>query len=170
MKNKFTLIFIFIVSISVFPQYFRAGLSANFLMKNKNLSYQVGPSLIADYTFEKVPFTISANLRFYLAEFNDESKSFSGRSMGMTSIGASISYYPIRWAIEPYIGTGFFYNAHQIDEGPYINNFSMEVTGGLKFSANSRINFISEISQSFDKPQNFDFNSLFLKLGLLFRI
>lgn len=65
------------------------------------------------------------------------------------------------------------------------NNFSTEITGGLILSAKTPINFIVEVTQAFNKPdydlilidydnnkttkkEKFNFNSLFIKLGVRF--
>ena len=70
------------------------------------------------------------------------------------------------------------------------NNASVELTAGFIFSANTPINFIVELTQMFSRPsydlviinmsdihsasitrtEVFNFNSLFFKIGLLFRI
>ncbi len=74
--------------------------------------------------------------------------------------------------------------------GSIRNNASLELTAGLIFSANTPVNFIVEITQIFSKPsydliiintsdihsasttraEVFNFNSLFFKIGFMFRI
>ena len=87
------------------------------------------------------------------------------------------------------MGVGVFYNVYNLKHsgnvhpsfswvvylpGSVEDNVTTEITAGIKFSANSTINFISEVTKTYNKANYksgiFNFNSLFLKLGLLFEI
>lgn len=170
-------------------QTFRLGMTADFLVENKYLKYEFGPALVGDYSFENIPISIQGKTRFYLSELSEENNFSAGYTYSVLSFGVSINYYPIDWAIEPYLGLGFFYNINELHmsgnispgiggdinlPGKLENNFSAEVTGGIKFSAKTPINFIVEVTRTSNKPNHengqFDFDSLFLKLGLLFQI
>jgi hypothetical protein len=191
MKKIFFLILIIISSISIFPQYYRIGGVLNILVKNKNYDYQMGPSFVVDYTFEKIPISIAAITRMQIGGFSGQSEYYPGKNIIVYSFGATVNYYPIKWVVEPYIGAALFYNANQLGEGPtYANNISPEFTIGLKFSAMSNVNFICEITKTINKPEHevevyspvtyqktgekraivYDLDSLFLRLGLMFRL
>jgi hypothetical protein len=195
----------FILIICLYPillnaQDFRLGFTGDFLTGNKYLNYQVGPALIADYSFEDLPISVRGSARFYLAELTSEGFS-AGYSYTDLSIGPSIEFYPFVWAIEPYLGAGMYYNSNNftkngnqslLDDGTLRlvgnvkNNISLELTAGVKFSAKTPINFIVEVTQTFNQPADYiimdgysenilsqeklNLNSLILKLGLLFRI
>jgi hypothetical protein len=90
---------------------------------------------------------------FYLAEL--ETKHFSsGYTYSDFSLAASISYFPISWAIEPYVGIGAIYDVINLSSSGHIqfnnglyrmpnipkNNLAAELKGGIRFAANSPIN------------------------------
>lgn len=197
--KKILLIFI-LLSGFTYSQNFNLGFTADILAGNKNLNYQVGPALIAEYLFKDLPISVRANARFYLGELTSDgfSADYTYSNFG---IGPSIGFYPILWSIEPYIGAGVYFNSNNFTKngnqsllhdgtlglvGNVENNFSFEISVGVKFSAKSPINFIVEVTQTFNHPADYiimdgysdkklsekklDFNSLILKLGLLFRI
>lgn len=198
MKKIFLIVIFYPILLNA--QNFNLGFTGDFLTGNKYLKYQVGPSLIAEYSFKDLPLSARANARFYFGELTSE-----GFSAGYTytdfSIGPAIDFYPFEWAIEPYFGAGVYYNSNKFTKngnqsllydgtlrlvGNVKNNISLELTAGVKFSAKTPINFIVEVTQTFNKPADYiimdgysdkilsqekmDFNSLILKLGLLFRI
>jgi hypothetical protein len=199
--KKLIIVFIFIVSCtSVYSQQYRLGLRADFLTGNEYINWQAGPSLVLKYSLTNLPLSIQGSTRFYLAEMNG-SKLSSGYTYTDFSFGVSVNYYPIHWAIEPYAGFGIFYNSNNFSkDGMYSlfnnkyviypdkikNNISEEVTLGIDFSAESPINFIVEVVQTFNSPgkiitrnlsnndvlkeENLNLNSLFIKIGLSFRI
>jgi len=201
-KVYLVLIIIILFNTCINSQSLRLGITADFLVGNKYLNYEFGPALVLDYSFRNIPVSIQGKARFYLSELSEENNFSAGYTYTLSSVGVSINYYPIDWDIEPYIGLGIAYNfndlqqsgnAHFLSEGTIRgpgnleNNFSTEITGGINFSANTPINFIVEVTQTFNKPSynlgisdkdynqtiqktNFNFNSIFLKLGLLFRI
>jgi hypothetical protein len=197
--KKITLIFIFLSGFT-YSQIYNIGFTGDILTGNKNLNYLVGPALIAEYLFKDLPLSVRVNARFYLGELTSD-----GFSADYTytdfSIGPSIGFYPIEWSIEPYIGAGVYYNSNNFTKngnqsllhdgtlgllGNVENNISFEISAGVKFSARSPLNFIVEVTQTFNQPADYiimdgysdkilskkklDFDSLILKLGLLFRI
>ncbi len=197
---KKMLLIIYLSSILLNAQDFKLGFTGDFLTGNKYLNYQVGPALIADYSFKYLPISVRTNARFYLAELTSEGFS-AGYTYTNFSIGPSIEFYPFVWAIEPYLGAGIYYNSNSFTKngnesllydgtlrlvGNVKNNISFELTAGVKFSAETPINFIVEVTQTFNQPADYiimdgysdkilsqeklNFNSLILKLGLLFRI
>lgn len=170
-------------------QSFRLGMTADFLVENKYLNYEFGPAFVLDFSFKNIPVSIQGKTRFYFSELSEENGFSAEFTYSVMAFGASINYYPIDWAIEPYIGLGVFYNINDTRILGNVhaslggnrslpvkieNNFSAEVIGGIKFSANTPINFIVEVTRTFNKPNHgnsqFNFDSLFLKLGLLFQI
>ena len=201
--KRFTLFFL-LFFIPINAQSLKAGAAANFLIGNKYLDYQFGPSIFVDYPLKGMPLIIQGNIRFYLSELSNEENFSGGYTYKEFNVGGSINYYPIDWVIEPYIGLGVFYNFNNLSLDGILspsydgttrsannieNNFSTEITGGIKFSASTPINFIVEITQTFNKPtyalvtwsrnsqnnlavnkKKFNFNSLMLRMGLLFRI
>lgn len=182
-----------------YAQELKLGATLDFLTGNKYIDWEVGPTLIIGYKFQKLPLSVRGVTRFYLSQINGREFS-AGYTFTSFNIGAAVNYYPIKWAIEPYVGVGIFYNSNGVTQSgntsPEYNgtiralkiekNFSTEITGGIKFSADSPINFIVEITQTFNNPgklvisdfdsgqilkkEDINFNSIFLKLGLLFRI
>ena len=176
-------------SVTSLSQIFRLGLTADFLVDNKYLNYEFGPAIVIDYSIEEIPVSIQAKTRFYLSELSGENNFSTGYTRTVSSIVVNIIYNPINWDIEPYIGLGIAYNFNDLQisgnvhpsvdgtihlPGDLKNSLSTEVTGGLRLSAKTPINFIVEVTQNFNKPNHgrgqFNFNSLFLKLGLLFQI
>lgn len=183
------LVFTVFLSTLSFAQSFRLGFTTDFLVSNKYLNYEFGPTLVADYSFESIPFSIQAKTRFYLSELSEENNFTAGYTYTVSGIVMNFNYCPIDWAIEPYLGFGIAYNFNDLKmsgnmhplingtikgAGKIENNMSEELTVGLKLSANTPINFIVEVTRTFNKPKHgenqFNFNSLFLKLGLLFQI
>ena len=174
--------FIFINS-----QTLRLGISGDFLVGNKYLDYQIGPTFRIEYSPIDIPFSLSGSTRFYLAQLSDENKNISGETYTVFSLGVGINYIPINWDIKPFLGFGVLYNANEIIGFKNFNNFSTEMTVGLILSAKTTINFIVEVTQTFNKPnydlimidsdgnkttknEEFNFNSMFLKLGIRFSI
>ncbi len=205
MKRFLGLILFLICSMPIYSQSSRLGINLDILTGNEYLTYEIGPSLVFDYHFANTPFAISGKTSFHLSEFSNGNNFSTGYTRTVFNVGAIINYYPISGAIEPYLGLGVFYNSNNISKsgtpsmsGPGImlspsnikNNFSEEINFGINFSANSPINFVVEVSQTFNKPdyhlnitemkdvsyytvtrdETFNFNSLFLRLGLYFKI
>jgi hypothetical protein len=203
-KLVFTIMFL-ISSIYLHSQPYRLGINANILTGNEYLNYEIGPSVSLDYRFKHIPFSITGNAIFTLSELSNKNNLSTGFTRTVFSLGIKVNYYPVTWVIEPYIGLGAFYNFNNINSSGTLspssdgiirapnnlkNNLSSEITGGLNFSANSSINFIFEIANTFNKPsydlktidtkgekyittfskETFDFNSIFIKLGLYFKI
>lgn len=202
MKNIF-LLFLIINSIT-YCQNIKAGSELNILTGNKNLSYLIGINLIGQYSFDELPLSLQANIRLNpFSEISNDNKYIGSFSYINYNFGLSIHYYPINWAIEPYIGLGAFYNLNDISQsgmprtinGKTVllndvkNNLSLEIIGGIKFAANSSINFIVEVDYSLSKPEyelflystnwseenaiineKLDLNSIFLKIGLMFKL
>ena len=197
--KKLVLILVFLLSSCIYTQTIKIGVSGNFLEGNKYYNYQFGPSFSAEYSFEHIPLTITPAIRLYVSELNDAF--LPGYNNNVFGIEASLNYYPINWEIEPYLGAGVYYYSNSMKPGGMIsiingniqhvensnNNFSVEITGGIKFSAKSPINFIMEVTKTYSKKANlitsdfYDgsiisekeiniFNSLFIRLGLLFNI
>lgn len=198
---KITILIVFLMNFAYTnSQSFKLGGSFDLMLGNKYLTYELGPAVNIEYLFEAVPISINGCVRLHLSELNDETYKFSwGYTYTIYSIGSIIKYYPINWDINPYIALGLFYNFNnaKASEMPsFINgylvgqnivehNFSTEISGGLIFSARDIINFIFEVTQTFNKPEydlilidydnnktikkaQFNFNSLFLKLGVRF--
>jgi len=203
-KLLFTIMFL-ISSICLYSQPYSLGIKANILTGNKNLNYEIGPSVSIDYRFNQVPFSITGNTIFTLSELSNKNNFSTGFSRTALSLGIRINYYPLVWVIEPYIGVGVFYNFNNINSSGTLspssdgfirspknikNNFSSEITVGINFSTNSSINFIFEVAKTFNKPtydlkttdtkgvkyittfskETFDFNSIFIKFGLYFKL
>ncbi len=199
MKKKFFITILLLGNICLFPQSLRIGVGGNFLISNKYYDYQFGPSFLAEYSFEKIPFSIKASTGIYFSELSNEY--LPGYVNYPFNFGISINYFPINWAIEPYVGIGAFYYSNSLKAGGMPatingniqgidnsdNNFSLEVIGGIKFSAKTPVNFIVEISQDFSKSRDLIsynpltrvvidkkkiniFNSMTVRFGLLFQI
>jgi len=199
MKKILFVAILLLGNINLLPQSIRIGFSGNFLVSNKYYNYQFGPSLIAEYSFEKIPISIKATTGIYFSELNNEY--LPGYVNYPFNFGFSINYFPINWAIEPYVGIGAFYYSNSLKAGgmPKIinntvkhldntdNNFSLEITGGIKFSAKTPVNFIVEVSQDFSNSRDLVttdlktqtiierkkiniFNSMIVRIGLLFQI
>lgn len=199
MKNFLLIAIILIANYNLQSQSIRIGFSGNFLVSNKYYDYQFGPSLLAEYSFEKIPFSIKVSTGIYFSEMSNEY--LPGYVNYPFNFGISVNYFPINWAIEPYFGIGAFYYSNGIKAGgmPEIinntvkhlnntdNNFALEVTGGIKFSTKTPVNFIVEVSQDFSNSRDLVttdlktqtiierkkiniFNSMIVRLGLLFRI
>jgi len=201
MKTNIILILIFLsLNNFVYSQAFRLGFAGNFLTGNKYYNYQVGPSVLAEYKFDNIPLTINGSVRLlFISELTE--KYLPGYNNNAVGFGASVNYFPFIWHIQPYIGLGLYYYSNDIKAGGNVaevdqhinyisnadNNFSAELTGGLKFSAQTPINFIVEVTQSFSKQADLIssdpvshiilekkkisiFNSLFVRLGILFEI
>ena len=198
MKKIFTIFLLFAALNNA--QDFKLGFTGDFLTGGRYLNYQVGPTIIADYSFKYLPLSLRMNAKFYLAEVTSEGFS-AGYTYTSFSLGPSINFYPITWAIEPYIGAAIYYTSNSFTQngnqspsvegtlssiGNVRNTVSYELTAGLKFAAKTPINFIVEVSQSFNNPadriisngypykilssEQLKFKSLTLKLGLIFRI
>lgn len=202
---KKTILILILLSSLSFSQTSGIGFTADFLTSNQNLSYQVGPSLMYDYSISSIPVTLRGSIRYYLGEVTPGKYSI-GYTYTNFSVGASLNYYPIKYDIEPYLGAGIYYTSNGFigegnRNGPYSegdgltshlignvnNNAVFELTLGLKFAANTSINFITEVTQTFNHPadvivfndtpywhevsrSSLNFNSLILKLGLLFQL
>ena len=188
---KYLICIIVIISSPIcHSQYFRLGGGINFLMQSDYFNYQIGPSIICDYTFDKIPCSVALNIRGCLGEF-DFGKHHLGKYYTMLSYGTCFNYYPVKWVIEPYIGVGAFFNSHSISEGiGNMNNFSGECTLGFKLSAKTANNFFLEITKSYSKPSHeyevydpitfkstyktankeYNFNSLYIKVGVMFKL
>ncbi len=203
---KKTILTIVLLASLSFPQTSSIGFTGDFLTGNENLSYQAGPSLIFEYPVTKLPIAVRGNIKFYLGEVTPGKYSI-GYTYTNFSAGASLNYYPINYAIEPYLGVGIYYTSNGfIGEGnksgstssegagmtyhliENVNNSATyELTLGIKFAASTAINFITEVTQTFNHPADvivfyddphwhevsrspLNFNSLILKLGLLFQI
>lgn len=200
MKKLIIALLLVVSSPTSNSQTVKLGGLFDFMLGNKNLTHELGPDVNIEYLLDGIPISLSGCVRLHLSELNDEKFKFSrGYTYNIYSLGIVVKYYPIRWDIEPYIGCGLFYNFNnsKASEMPYfingylINpniigyNFSTEISGGLIFSARNPINFIFEITQSFNKPsydlilldsdnnktikkEQFNFNSFFIKLGVRF--
>jgi hypothetical protein len=195
MKTLFFSVIFFLINTSVSAQFLRLGVEGNFLTGNKYYSYQFGPALLAEYSFENLPISITGSVRVHISELNDEY--LAGYNNNIIGYGLSVNYYPIYWVIEPYIGVGVFYNSNTLEPGgmPNLingvinadNNIAAELIGGIKFASRTPINFFIEITQTFSKSAQLVtaeelsnviierkdiklFNSLFLSIGLLFKI
>lgn len=179
-------------------QSIKLGLAGNFLVGNKYYNYQLGPSLMGKYSFESLPVSMIVGIRFYTSELDNDY--LPGYSNNVFSFGASIYYNPIHWAIEPYVGAGVYYNSNRLKPGGMPasvngaiisvknadNNISGEITVGITLSANDPLNIVVELTQSFSKPAILVasdevnntlnersikiFNSLFIRVGILFKI
>ncbi len=201
--KKLILFLILLVSIA-YSQPLRLGIKADILTGNKYLNYEIGPDIELNYFLKKLPVSINACTRFYLGELSNENNFSFGHTLTVTSLGISLNYYPLTWPIEPYVGAGVFYNIINLmssgnpvfidgtTRGPINvkNSLSEEITLGLNFSANTPINFVVEVTKTFNQPEytlyisdsrlgsysntykkeHLNFNSLFLKLGLYFKL
>ncbi len=207
MKFNVTYIFVIILlsNVCIFPQQLKLGVKADFLTGNKYINYQLGPAVALDYSLSQVPVSVQGTVRFSLGEFSSENHFSTGQTFTVFSAGLAVNYYPVTWAIEPYLGAGLFYNSNSIQSSvtpspdfsgnmyfptALKNNISGELTLGIKFSANTPVNFITEITQTLNRPgyilktlnnnngiyseikkeEKLNLNSLFLKLGLLFNL
>jgi prepilin-type processing-associated H-X9-DG protein len=200
MRKVFLILIFLFYNFFLFSQTIRLGADINFLTGYKYYNFLVGPSVLAEYGFQKVPLTIKVSCRlFFISELNENY--LPGYTNNCVGAGVSLNYFPVKWDVQPYFGLGLFYYSNSIKQGGnasfvdghinYIrnedNNISVELTGGIKFSAYSPINFIIELTQTFSKQadlisQNPEtnsiiekqkisiFNSLFIRGGILFRI
>ena len=197
--KKFILILVLLLSSCIYTQTIKIGINGNFLAGNTYFNYQIGPSFSAEYSFEHIPLTITPAIRLYVSELSDAF--LPGFNNNVFGIGASLNYYPINWEIEPYLGAGVYYYSNSMKPGGMLsiingniqhlensnNNFSGEITGGIKFSAKNPINFIIEVTKTYSKKAKLItsdfysgsiisekeiniFDSLFIRLGLLFNI
>lgn len=204
-KGALILVIILLSNICIYSQQLKLGVKADFLTGNKYINYQVGPAVALDYSLSQIPFSVQGTVRFSLGELSNENQFSTGYAFTVFSAGLSLNYYPVVWPIEPYLSAGVFFNSNSFQESGtpsedfsgnmYFltglkNNISGELTFGIKFSANTPVNFIAEVTQTFNKPdytlktlnsqngtyreitrkEKFNFNSMFLKLGLLFNI
>ncbi len=197
---------IVLLSSLTFSQSSSIGFTGDFLTGNENLSYQVGPTLIYEFPLAKLPLAIRGNLKFHLGEVTPGKYSV-GYTYTNFSAGVSINYFPIQYAVQPYLGAGIYYTSNGFiaegnksgntgSEGAGLtyhlienvnNSATYELTFGIKFAASSAINFITEITQAYNHPgdvvvyyddpywhevsrSQLSFNSLIIKLGLLFQI
>ena len=201
---KKLILFLMLLAGAVYSQPLRLGIKADILTGNKYLNYEVGPDIELNYFLKRLPVSINACTRFYLGELSNENDFSNGFTLTVSSLGISLNYYPLTWPIEPYVGAGVFYNLINLMSsgnpvfidgtigGPsnVKNSLSEEITLGLNFSANTPINFVAEVSRTFNQPEytlnksdsrsntysitsmkeQLDFNSLFLKLGLYFKL
>lgn len=199
---KLIVLIIFLTNfICIYAQSLKLGGSFDLMLGNENLSIEIGPAINIEYLLDAIPVSINGCARLHYSELNDNTYKFSwDYSYTVYSIGAIIKYYPIRWDIEPYIGCGLFYNFNNSNtlEMPTLlngylvspnideNNFSTEISGGIVLSAKSPVNFIFEVTQTFNEPQydlirgdyegklissekkTFNFNSFLIKLGVRF--
>ena len=205
MKRSLLIIILFTSSICLYSQSYRLGIGVNILTGNKYLNYEVGPALNLNYNLKKLPISINGNAIFSLSELSKSNNISTGYTRSVFSLGIGLNYYPIKWAIMPYLGLVTFYNINNLSQsgtpspssegfirspGSIKNNFSAEIHGGIIFSANTSINFIVEVSKTYNRPsynlkitdtrgekytstysnETFDFNSIFLRLGLNFEI
>lgn len=199
-KIIFVFLMIMLFNSEPFAQNIKVGGTADILVGGKNISYMFGPNLIVEYRFENLPLSVLGNTHFYLSEISNEERYLSNFTYTTFGVGASIYYYPISWAIEPYLGFGVMLNTNNISQpgnahfidGKQIslrkvdNNISTDIIFGLLFSANTPINIIFESSYRISKPKseialisypsveiiknNLDFNSVFIKIGLIVKI
>lgn len=200
MKKIFVSLLAIIFSSGLFAQSIKLGGTVDILTGGKNISYMAGPTLLFEYCFKKLPVSITGNTHFYLSELSDENKYLSNFTYTAFGLGISAKYYPIDLAIEPYIGFGITYNINNISQpgaAQFIdnkqislkrvsNNISEDFIFGLLFSANTPINIIMECMYKINKPNSeialisypneeiidytLDFNSLFLRLGLVVKL
>ena len=184
----------------LFAQNIKLGGTVDILTGGKNINYMVGPNLLIEYCFKQLPISITGNTHFYLSELSDENKYLSNFTYTAFGLGISAKYYPITWAIEPYIGFGATFNSNNISQsgnaqfidGKQIslrrvsNNISGDFILGLVLSANTPINVIIESMYKINKPsteialisypkeelidQSLNFNSLFIRIGLVVKI
>jgi len=198
MRSLLLIILTTIINISIYSQ-FRLGVGGSILTGNKYYSYQVGPSIIAEYSLREIPISLSSSIGVHISELSKDY--LPGYNNTVFNLCASINYYPITWVIKPYLGLGVIYNSNSFETGgmPAVhegnivsltnvdNNISAELKGGFKFSADSPINFYIEVAQTFSnsaylvtydvindniikKTEVSIFNSFFTKLGILFKI
>ncbi len=192
---------LFLMNITLtYSQDFKLSVLGDFLVGNKYLSYEFGPAVNVELLFNKIPITVNATTRFYLSELSTENLFSYSYTYTVSGIGTSLKYYPIKWTIQPYVGLGIFLNFNNIStsgnasfiDNKYAlenvnDNISVEVISGLKLSANSPINFIVEVTRTFNKPgydlvitdydnniiirkEKLNFNSVFIKFGLQFSL
>ena len=176
----------------IYCQDIRLGGGIDILLSNKYLDYEYGLNLFLKYPFHNVPLSIQGGIRFSISTAGSYSRT-------NFNFGISTHYYPVDWDISPYIGLGAYYNSNNISlEGMpgYLdyrgvtlkrveNNISGELISGVKFSTDSPTNFYIELDYTINKPEytlvyidtgeeakkdKFNFNSLFLRLGLHFRL
>lgn len=199
---KLIAIIIFLMHfVCTYAQSLKMGGSFDLMLGNEYLEYEIGPSFNAEYLLKSIPISITGCLRVHFSEPNNDTYKFSwGFTYTIYSVGTIIKCYPIRWDIEPYIGGGLFYNFNDasVSEHPSFingnlvspiidaNNISAEISGGIVFSAKSSVNFILEVTQTFNEPKydlvrddyegklissekkTFNFNSFLIKLGVRF--
>lgn len=84
-------------------------------------------------------------------------------------------------------GHPYYNNGYIVGQNIVEHNFSTEITGGLILSAKTPVNLFVEVTQTFNKPdydlflidyynnkttkkEKFNFNSLFIKLGVRFNL
>ena len=197
-RISLVIIFLFATTL-IFCQDIKFGGGINILAHNKYLDYEYGLNLFLKYPFPALPFSIQGDIRFSISELSTKNKHLGGYSRTDFNFGISTHYYPFNWNIAPYIGLGAYYNINNISQSgmPSFldnkavtlkrveNNIASEIISGVKFSAHSPTNFYIELDYTFNKPEyilvyidngeeakkdKFNFNSLFLRLGLLFKL
>ncbi len=200
-KALSTIVVIIFFASFAFGQKFSAGGTVDILVGGETMNYMFGPRLLIEYKSDEFPLAFLASAHFYLSEITGKSIYLGGFTYTTFGFGAAAYYYPLSWAIEPYIGAGGVYNSNRVEQagnanfidGKWISlqkfndNFSFELIGGLKFAANTPINFIVEITYKLHRPayevalisidsskeisnKKLNLNSTFIKLGLLFRL
>ena len=186
---------VFSLSYSVYGQSVKLGASIDITVSSWGSEYLVGPNVLIGYAFDNMPITLTLETHYYGGEVND--KYVKTHSFNTLGIGLTMRYFPISWAIEPYFGYGFTYEANEISQNgnTYFidnkmvsnikikNSYSNEIILGVLLSAQSRINIFFEYSFVINNPnvevvleglQNaqiikykMDFNATFLNFGFL---
>jgi hypothetical protein len=199
MKNKYFVMMFLVASSVIYCQNFKFGGGINVLTLNKYLDYEYGLNLFLKYPFPTVPLSIQGDIRFSISALSTKNKYLGGYSRTDFNFGISMHYYPFSWSIAPYIGLGAYYNSNNISQSGMSgfldtrsvtlkraeNNFSSEVISGVNFSTDTPTNFYIELDYTLNKPEyvlvyidngeeakkdKFNFNSLFLRLGLHFKL
>jgi hypothetical protein len=166
MKNKigFTIIIILLALVQAQSQTLKLGIAGNIMISNKYLDYQLGPSVLAEYFFDNIPLSLKSELRYSLSDVSDYKSLSYNYSLNTFSFGVSANYYPIEWAIEPYVGFGLFFESNNLSKegNPFTyedgtlryldsddNSFAPEAKLGIRFSAKSKLNFFIEMTKTF---------------------
>lgn len=163
------LIFIFLLfSLTSFPQGLQFGFGGGFSIGNKNLDYQFGPSIIADYTFYSIPVFIRVNGGYYLSSLNSANEISWDPTNNLVRLGISAGYIYKGVKNSPYIGLGCnydinsihthgnparFYNGSLYGFANVKDNLSYEIKAGVKFFAKSKTSVIIEVSRIFCRPE-----------------
>ena len=167
MKTRIFYIFLLIPSM-IFSQGLQLGFGGGLSVYSKNLDYQFGPTILADYTFNTIPIFIRINGGYYLSYLNKENDISWDPTNNLVRLGITAGYIYRGIKNQPYIGFRCNYDINSIHSSAnparYFNgalhgygnvedNLSYEILAGMKFFAKSKTIVFFEISRIFSRPE-----------------